>query len=107
MAKFLFLFGAFFLIATSAEAMCVYNKSPVPVGWTAKGMAVSVEFNCTEPFCGTRWTIDAGDHKCYPNKGGTVHAGVGGKYDGCSANVHPHGTVTVKRTPRLSCESGN
>lgn len=107
MAKFLFLFGAFFLIATSAEAMCVYNKSPVSAGFTQQGKAVSVQFNCTEPFCGTRWTINAGDHKCYPNKGGTVHAS-NGQHAECGANVHPHGTVTiVGKSGGLSCVSGN
>ena len=60
--------GAFTVLAqlsSSAHAMCVYNKTP---------MTVSVDFHCGL-FCENDWTMEAGDYKCRPNKGGLLLTG--------------------------------
>ena len=51
-----------FQLASSVQAMCVYNQTDI---------SVDVRFTCGT-LCENNWTLSPGEHKCRTDKAGTV-----------------------------------
>ncbi len=73
------------LISRDSEACCFYNKSDGKM---------HISFNCGW-FCGNVWTLEPGEHKCRPGKGGVVNVRRIGSVVSCDVSVEKHGWVDV------------
>lgn len=79
------LIAATVLISKDSEACCFYNKSDGKM---------HVSFNCGW-FCGNSWTLDPGEHKCRPGKGGIASVRRIGGVAACDVPVEKHGWVDI------------
>ncbi len=91
-----FFLAAVFIVSTqlasTAQAMCVYNNMDVQM---------EVTFDCGI-FCSNNWTIDPNGYNCRPSEAGTVLLGPGCGEGGClyyaSIDVDAHGYVVLSGT---------